>query len=297
MKKKTRLSRSLRTTFLGLLANVVLAAGKLFAGVAGNSQALIADAVESVADVLSSLIVWRGVVVAAAPADEDHPYGHGKAEPLAAAIVSALLMLAALWIAIQAIRAIIQPSGTPAPYTLAVLLIVFVIKEGLFRYARKQSAQLQNTALYSDAWHHRTDAVTSLCAAVGIGVALAGGKGYEAADDWAALVAAGIIAWNGAYVLRPAMNELMDTAPNLLVSERIREIARQVEGVDRVEKCVVRKMGFQYFVDMHLEVHPAMTVQVAHQIAHNVKDQVRAGVADVVDVLVHIEPNGSGEGD
>ncbi len=295
--KQSRLQQGLRATFLGLLANVVLAAGKLVAGVAGHSQALVADGVESVADVLSSLIVWRGLVVAAAPADEDHPYGHGKAEPLAAAIVSTVVIAAAVWIATQAVRDILRPAQTPAAYTLWVLLFVFVVKESLFRYAIRKSRTVQSVAVHSDAWHHRADAITSLCAAIGITVALVGGPRYKSADDWAALAAAGIIAFNGLRVLRPAMSDLMDTA-NFSLSDRIKVIAESVTGVAGVEKCLVRKMGFQFFADMHIEVDPQMTVQRAHQIAHDVKDRIRDQEPDVADVLIHIEPaGGDGVGD
>jgi len=285
-----RLQRSLRATFLGLGVNVLLAAGKFAAGVYGHSHALVADAVESFADVLSSLIVWRGLVVAAAPPDDDHPYGHGKAEPLAAAFVATMLLLAAAGIALKSIQEIITPHHGPAPFTLLVLFGVVVIKETLFRFAFREGDAVDSSAVRSDAWHHRSDAVTSLAAAIGIGVALVGGKGYEAADDVAAIVAAGIIAWNGWRLLRPALDELMDATPNPTLARQIRTLARAVPGVSDVEKCLVRKMGYQYFVDMHVEVNPQLTVQAAHIIAHAVKDHIRTELPAVRDVLVHIEP-------
>ncbi len=285
-----RLQRSLHATFLGLLANTLLAAGKLAAGVVGHSHALIADAVESLADIFSSIIVWRGMVVADAPADEDHPYGHGKAEPIAAAIVATMLLLAAGWIAVQAVHEIILPHQGPAPFTLAVLLAVVAIKELLFRFALRVAETVDSIAVRSDAWHHRSDAITSLAAGVGITVALVGGRGFEAADDFAAIVAAAIIAWNGWRLLRPALDELMDAAPNGEIVAQIREWATQVAGVRRVEKCLVRKMGYHLFVDMHVEVDPRMTVQAAHAIAHIVKAEVRRQIPAVRDVLVHIEP-------
>jgi cation diffusion facilitator family transporter len=275
---------------MGLAVNVALATCKLIAGILGHSHALVADAVESFADVFSSLIVWRGLVVAATPPDEDHPYGHGKAEPIAAAVVAALMLIAAAWIFLQAIREIMTPHSTPAPFTLLVLLVVIVIKEGLFRFVRRESATVDSSAVQTDAWHHRSDAITSLAAAIGIGIALIGGDGYEAADDWAAAVAAGVIAWNGARLLHPALNELMDRSPNPEMVNRIREIAATTPGVADVEKCFVRKMGYQYFVDMHVEVDPLMTVKRSHDIAHEVKDKVREEIPAVGDVLVHIEP-------
>lgn len=286
----SRLQLSLRSTFLGLGVNAVLAAVKMLAGIFGHSHALVADAVESLADVFSSIVVWRGVVVAAAPADEDHPYGHGKAEPLAAAVVSTMLLLAAVWIVVGAFRAINQPHPAPKAFTLVVLIIVIGIKEGLYRFTSGVAASVDNPAVATDAWHHRSDVITSFAAAVGISVALLGGQGFQAADEWAAIAAACVIAWNGARLLRPALNELMDRSPNRDVIERIKQIGEAVPEVVRVEKCLVRKMGYQYFVDMHVEVDPQMTVQRSHQIAHDVKNRVRAQVPRVRDVLVHIEP-------
>jgi cation diffusion facilitator family transporter len=285
-----RLQRSLRSTFTGLGVNIALSVSKLLAGIFGHSHALIADAVESLADVFSSLIVWRGLVVADEPPDEDHPYGHGKAEPIATAVVSVMLMAAAAWIAIQAFREIQQPHQAPAGFTLVILFVVIAIKESLFRFVSRESIIVESSTVASDAWHHRSDAITSLAAAVGISISLIGGKGYEAADDWAALVAAAVIAWNGWRLLRPALNELMDRSPNREVIERIRKTALTCPGVSDVEKCFVRKMGYHYYVDMHVEVDPQMTVVRSHQIAHDVKDKVRAEIPSVHDVLVHIEP-------
>src|SRR5262245_60233467 len=227
-----RLKRSLRATFIGLVVNTALATSKLVAGILGHSHALVADAVESLADVFSSLIVWRGLVVAEVPPDEDHPYGHGKAEPIAAAMVAGLLLAAAIWIVSQAAQEINDPHLAPAPFTLIVLIAVVVIKEGLFRFVLRESLTLESSAVHTDAWHHRSDAITSLAAAIGISIALVGGKGYEAADDWAAMVAAGVIAWNGWRLLHPALNELMDRSPKREIVDEIRRIAPSVPGVD-----------------------------------------------------------------
>ena len=289
----SRLKRSLRTTFLGLATNGALAVIKLLAGIFGHSHALVADAVESMADVFSSIVVWRGVVVAAEPADEDHPYGHGKAEPIAAAVVSAMLLVAAIWIVVGAFRAIAEPHPAPRPFTLAVLMAVILIKEGLFRFALREAVSVDSSVVATDAWHHRSDAITSFAAAIGITIALLGGEGFESADDWAAIAAACVIAWNGWRLLRPALNELMDRSPNREVIDRIRTVAEAVPGVECVEKCLVRQMGYQYFVDMHVEVDSQMTVLRSHEIAHLVKDNVRGQVPRVRDVLVHIEPSKS----
>lgn len=287
---KERLYRSLRATFFGLIVNLLLACGKMFAGIVGHSHALVADAVESLADIFSSLIVWRGIVVASAPADEDHPYGHGKAEPIAAAIVATMLLLAATGIAIKSLQEIINPHLSPAPFTLLVLIAVVAIKESLYRFVKSEGEAVKNTAVQSDAWHHRSDAITSLAAFVGISIALIGGEGYEGADDVAALVASGIIGYNGWRLLKPALNELMDTSPDPLITAQIRSIAEKVSGVECVEKCYVRKMGYQLYVDMHIQVDGSMSVESAHKIAHCVKDEIKNNIPLVSDVLIHIEP-------
>ena len=285
-----RLQRSLRATFLGLAVNVVLSAVKFLAGVFGHSQALIADAVESLADIFSSIIVWRALVVAETPPDEDHPYGHGKAEPLAAAAVSIMLLLAAGMIAYHSLHELTEPRATPSPWTLIILVVVIVVKGGLFRFVLQEAAHVESSAVETDAWHHRADAITSAAAFVGITIALVGGKGYETADNWAALAAAFVIAFNGVRLLRPAFNELMDRAPDRELVRKISAVAETVPGVANVEKCHVRKMGWQLFADMHVEVDPLMTVLRSNEIAHAVKDKVREAMPNVSDVLVHIEP-------
>lgn len=288
---KERLYRSLRATFFGLVVNLIFACGKMLAGIVGHSHALVADAVESLADIFSSLIVWRGIVVASAPADEDHPYGHGKAEPIAAAIVATMLLIAAAGIAIKSVQEMMSPHQSPAPFTLLVLIAVVTIKESLYRFVKSEGEATNNRAVQSDAWHHRSDAITSLAAFIGISIALIGGKGYEGSDDVAALVASGIIAYNGWRLLKPALNELMDTSPDPIIISRIRNIAESVEGVECIEKCFVRKMGYQLYVDMHVQVDGSMTVDSAHKIAHNVKDKIKEQMFEVNDVLIHIEPS------
>jgi len=288
----TRLQRGLRATFLGMAANMVLAGSKLAAGLIGHSHALVADAVESFADIFNSLIVWRGIVVADEPADADHPYGHSKAEPLAAALGAIMLLAAALWIAIKAFIEIRQPHLPPKWFTLAVLVVVIITKEVLFRFVHREGEATDNAAVRTDAWHHRSDAITSLAAFIGIGIAIAGGQNFSWADDAAAIFAAIIIAWNGWHLLAPAMNELMDRAPDPEVVGHIRQLAAAVGGVARVEKCFVRKAGHLLFVEMHVEVDPQMTVLRSHEIAHDVKNRIRAQMPNVSDVLVHIEPLG-----
>ena len=287
----TRLQRSVLATMTGLSVNVVLAVVKLLAGIFGHSYALIADAIESMADTASSIIVWRAVVIAEKPPDKDHPYGHGKAEAIATAAVSAMLLGAALLICSQSVKEILTPHHAPAAYTLFVLLGVVLIKEGLFRFVGRVGEEIQSGAVKADAWHHRSDAITSAAAALGISISLVGGENYRAADDWAAIFAAVIIAFNGFRLLRPALDELMDAAPKEDVAGVARAIALGVDGVKGVEKCFARKMGYGYWLDMHVEVDGGLTVAVAHELSHTVKDAIRAKLPRVLDVTIHIEPH------
>jgi cation diffusion facilitator family transporter len=282
--------RGKRSSLLGLGINLVLGVGKLLAGVLGKSQALIADAVESLGDSVGSLIVWRGLHVASKPPDLNHPYGHGKAEPIAGALVAVLLVLASAGIAVESVHEIVIPHETPAPFTLIVLLGVIAIKELLFRFTSKVSLETGSPAVRTDAWHHRSDAITSGAAAIGIGIALLGGRGFEAADDWAALFASGIILLSGWRLLRAAVEELMDTSPAPALVEEMRRVAEARPGVHRVEKLLMRKMGVYYVADMHLEVAPEMSVRESHAIAHGVKEDVQKHLPQIIEVTIHVEP-------
>ena len=286
-----RYAEGQRASRISLALNGGLALIKLVAGFAGNSYALIADAVESLGDIFSSLIVWGGLAIAAKPADRNHPYGHGKAEPLAALLVAAMLILAGVGIAFQAVREIQSPGDAPAPFTLIVLLGVIVVKETMYRYECGVARRTGSTAVHVDAWHHRSDALTSAAAAVGIAIALVGGEGYEAADDWAALVACAVIVFNGARFGWVAGRELMDTTPDTTLPDAIQTTAVTVDGARFVEKVLIRKMGPRIYVDLHLEVDPELSVRRAHRIAHDVKDRIMAQLPQVADVLVHVEPH------
>ena len=287
---KEAIRRSIRWAQAGLLTNACLVVVKFFAGIIGHSNALIADAVESSADIFSSLIVWMGLSIAARPADEDHPYGHGKAEPLAAAVVSLMLLGAAIGISIIAIRDIRTPHHLPAPFTLFVAAGVIMIKEILYRRVSQVGREVGGTAIVADAWHHRADAISSLAAFIGISIALLGGRGWEAADDWAALVAAVLVAVNGVRTLRPAIAGLMDEAPDRSVKERVLHAAAAVDGVRSVENLNVRGSGLGFYVDLHVKADPKLPLDEAHEIAAKVKYAIFAAVPSVVSVLVHMEP-------
>jgi cation diffusion facilitator family transporter len=282
--------RGTNASAVGIAANVALAAVKVTTGIVGNSYALVADGIESSADIVSSLIVWGGIRISVRPADEAHPYGHGKAEAVAGMVVAAALLGAAAMIAVQSIREIRTPHHLPAWFTLPVLLLVVVVKSLLSRFVLQTAEDLESTALKGDAWHHYSDALTSAVAAIGITIALIGGQAYAAADDWAALLACGVIVFNGFRVLRDAVNELMDTAPPDTFREEIRKVAAAVPGVLEVEKCLVRKYGMGYAVDLHVVVDGRLTVEVGHKIGHKVKDALLHSPLRVLDALIHIEP-------
>lgn len=283
-------SRGMQSALLGIGVNLALALAKCSAGLLGRSFALVADGVESLADVFSGLVVYFGLKIATKPPDEDHPYGHGKAEPMAALIVSVALMAAALGIIYGAVREIIRPSVTPAPYTLVVLAGVLIIKELLFRHVVSVGESIGSIAVRTDAWHHRSDALTSAFAFIGISIALLGGPGWQAADGWAAVCAALVILYNAWRQLRPALLELFDTAPDPNIEAQVRAIARRVPGILGLDKCLVRKMGFQFYVDLHIVVRGDLTVREGHLLSHRVEDEILRAVPQAAEVLVHVEP-------
>jgi cation diffusion facilitator family transporter len=282
--------QGIHTTIIGIITSILLAAIKAIAGIVGNSYALIADAIESASDVLTSIIVLTGLRIARRPADETHPYGHGKAEPFAGIVVAAALFIAAIVIIIQSLHEIITPHHAPAPFTLIVLVAVVITKEFLFRFIIKVGNSVDSIAVKNDAWHHRSDAITSGAAFIGIAIALIGGPGYEQADDYAALCASAIIIFNAYRLFKPALFEIMDTAPSPEVIKNVIAASLTVDGVVAIDKCYARKMGFQYYIDMHVIVDGNITVHNGHEISHQVKDKLVESFQNISDVLIHIEP-------
>ena len=279
-----------RIALFGLAINIMLASVKMLAGFFGNAYVLIADGIESAMDVGGSIVIWGGLKVAARPPDRTHPYGHGKAEPIAAVIVAIGVLAAALGLTIQSGREIFLPHHGPAPYTLVVLIVAVIVKEILYRYVIRFGRSVESTAVQTDAWHHRTDAMTSIAAFIGISVALVGGEAWQSADDWAALFACALIGTNGYRLLRPALFEIMDTAPRGKIVDSVRNAAAAVPGVIEVEKCLIRKMGLDFYVDLHVGVNGSISVHEGHEIAHQVKAAIQQGDSRIADVLVHIEP-------
>ncbi len=288
MQRRARASASL--VLRGIVLNVVAAALKFAGGIFGNTYALIADGVESLLDILSSVLVWAGFRVASRPPDEDHPYGHGKAEPLAAMSVAVFIFAAAGWIGYHAVREIITPHQGPHWLTLPLLAGIVGAKVWFSRRLRAAGEDEDSTALGAEAVHHYADAVTSAAAFVGIAIGVIGGEGYEAADDWAALLACVVIAFNGVNMLNRALSDVMDTAVPETLENEVRARALEVPGVRALDKCRVRKSGLSYLVDIQVCVDGEITVREGHDIAHAVKDALLASSLRVIDVSVHVEP-------
>ena len=282
---------AIRTTYFSIITNTALALIKGFAGVFGNSYALIADAIESTTDIFASLLVLLGFKYAKRPADENHPYGHGKIEPLITFAVVAFLVVSATIIAYTSIQNIQTTHETPKSWTLIVLGLIIIWKEISYQIVIRKSKLIHSSSLKADAWHHRSDAITSIMAFIGISIAIIGGKGYENADDWAALFASAFILYNSYLIFRPALGEIMDEQLYDHLILEIREKSLEVKGVLGTEKCYVRKAGMKFHVDLHAIVNADISVKDGHRISHNLQDHLRKEIPSLGNVLIHIEPN------
>jgi cation diffusion facilitator family transporter len=291
MKEESNEEKAIRATYFSIIGNTSLALIKGLAGFFGNSYALIADAIESTTDIFSSFLVLLGFKYAKRPADENHPYGHGKIEPLITFVVVAFLVTAATVIAYESIINIQTTHEVPEAWTLIVLGIIILWKEISFRIVMKRSKETNSTSLKADAWHHRSDAITSIMAFIGISIAIFMGDGYETADDWAALLASGFILYNSYLIFRPALGEIMDEHLYDDLLELIREESVKVKGVLATEKCFIRKAGMKYHVDLHAIVDGEISVTEGHDISHKLKDYLRSEIPNLGHVLIHIEPN------
>lgn len=283
--------KAINTIVFSIVGNCFLALIKGFAGFFGNSYALIADAIESTTDIFSSILVLFGLKYANKPADKNHPYGHGKIEPLITFLLVGFLVISATFIAHESIQNIRNPHALPEKWTLIVLALIIAWKELSFRIVIQKSKETNSSSLKADAWHHRSDAITSIAAFIGISMALMLGKGYESADDWAALFASGFIFYNSYLIFRPALGEIMDEHFYDDLVEDIRRISLTVDGIIATEKCFIRKVGMIYHVDLHAKVNGSISVTDGHNLAHQLKDTLRAEIPQLGHVLIHIEPH------
>ena len=282
---------AVEATYFSIIGNTCLAIIKVLAGFFGNSYALIADGIESTTDIFASLLVLFGIKYSNRPADENHPYGHGRAEPLITFLVVGFLITSATVIAYESIANIQAPHDLPKSWTLFVLGAIIIWKEYSFQKVMKRSIETNSSSLKADAWHHRSDAITSVAAFIGISIALILGKGYESADDWAALFASCFIFYNSYLIFRPALGEIMDEHLYDDLIEHIRIVALNVDGIIATEKCFIRKSGMKYHVDLHAVVDAQITVKRGHQLAHILKDTLRKEIPELGHVLIHIEPD------
>jgi cation diffusion facilitator family transporter len=279
-----------RLALLGLVVNIAFAIIKILGGIFGNAYALIADGIESALDVAGSIVIWGGLRFAARPPDATHPYGHGKAEPLTAIFVACIVVLAAIALAAESAHTMFSPHSKPATFTLLILLSVVVVKESLFRYVLRFGRSVESIAVEADAWRHRADVLSSIAAFIGISIALIGGENWRSADNWAAILVCLVIAGIGVRLLRPALYDILDTAPRGAIVDLVRDAAASVKGVVRIDKSLVRKMGLSFYVDLHVEVDGDISVREGHHIAHAVKRAIQESDPRIADVLVHIEP-------
>lgn len=282
--------KAVRTTYFSIASSLCLALIKWFAGFFGNSFALIADAIESTTDIFSSILVLLGIKYSKRPADETHPYGHGRIEPLVTFIVVIFLVISATVIAYKSIINLQTPHDPPEQWTLLVLMVIILWKEGSYQFVMRKSRLLNSSSLRADAWHHRSDAITSVAAFIGIAISVWLGEGYERADDWAALFAAGFIVYNCYRIFRPALGEIMDENLFEEIVELVKVRSLEVDGVLATEKCFVRKIGMDYLVDLHAVVDPQLTVKEGHDIAHALKDHLIEKIDGIGNVFIHIEP-------
>ena len=287
---RDRATLGARLVLRGIWMNAGLAMIKIAGGVLGQSYALVADGVESLLDIAASTLVWLGFRWAGEPPDREHPYGHGKADTLAALFTAFVVVGAAFGVGSHAINEIRSPSSEPRWWTLLILLVAIIVKFGLARSLNQASRGTASTALGAEAWHHLSDALSSGAAFAGISIAVIGGRAYASADGWAALAASAVILANGLRIMPRALNEVMDRAVSEELDGKIRTLAGAVEGVEALDKTRVRKSGVSYLVDIQVRVNGNLSVREGHAIAHAVKDALLLSDLGVTDVSVHVEP-------
>jgi cation diffusion facilitator family transporter len=279
-----------RVAIAGMVASGALAVIKILAGLLGHSTAVVADGFESAGDVIASGFVLLGLTLASKPADENHPYGHGRAETLTGLVIGLVLVAAGTLISYRALQGIDQIHPPPAAWVIWPLIVSAVVKGGLatlkFRYGKK----LDSAALIADAWNDWTDIVSATTALLAVGLTLVDPQRFHAADHFGAFAVGLIVIFTGLRVSRDTAYQLMDTMPDESRINTIRSVAQSVPGVRGVEKCFARKTGLKYHVDLHLEVDPNITVRESHDIATQVRIHIKESLPWVADVLVHVEP-------
>ena len=283
---------AIAAALLGLVVNLALGTVKLVAGLVANSFALLSDAINSWGDVFTSVVILFALRFAQRPPDDEHPYGHSRAEAIAASNVALLVLLSALGVGYEAIRRLGMPHPLPPLWTVGIALANVVIKECLYQYKMRVGRRLNSAALLANAWDHRSDAFCSAAVLVGLLLVWWGGPRWISMDEVAALFVVVAIVWSAGRLFYQSLIELMDVQADPEIVNRVRQAASSVTGVAGVEKLWVRKSGLEYFVDIHIEVDPQLTVAAGHRIGHAVKDELLRQFHMLRDVLVHLEPHG-----
>ncbi|MBN2097615.1 MAG: cation transporter [Candidatus Omnitrophica bacterium] len=273
---------------IGLFTNAALTIFKFFAGIVGLSKAMVADALHSFSDILTTVVVYVGICIAERPADEDHPYGHGNAETIAAAIVALIILGLGIYAAKSAVSSLIQGQfKQPLAIALWAAIASILAKEALFRYTIKVGQLNNNPAVIADAWHHRSDVYSSLAALVGI----AGAKiSFLYLDPLAGLVVAALIVKIAFPLIRSNIGIMMDEKPNAGLISNIEGIVQNCEGVKKIDSIKVHRRGSHFTIDLELSVDSSISVAEGHKIAARVRDKLRKKIRSVRDVMVHVNP-------
>jgi cation diffusion facilitator family transporter len=281
-----------RIAITGMLVSAALALAKILAGMAGHSTAVVADGLESVGDVFASGLVLLGLTIAAKPADQDHPYGHGRVEILAGLFIGFVLAAGGAFICYGSLQQVGQPREPLAQWVVWPLLASMLAKGGLAASKFHHGRKLQSAALIADAWNDTMDVISAVVAMAAVGLAIHDPFRFLDADRYGGGLVGLIVIFTGGRVAYDTAMQLMDTMPDQRLMDEIRTAAATVPGARGVEKCFARKTGLRYHVDLHLEVDPEMTVRQSHKVAHDVQQRIRERLDWVADVLVHVEPAG-----
>jgi cation diffusion facilitator family transporter len=274
-----------------MLVSAALAAAKIVVGLHANSTAVVSDGLESVGDVLTSGLVMFGLMIAAKPPDDQHPYGHGRLETLSALVVGMILIASGSLIAFRSLQRAWESQHAPAAYAVWPLIASIAVKSAMSLTKWRLGRRIQSSALTADAWHDTVDVLSGTVALIAVGITLLDPARFGAADHLGGTAVGLIVIFVGARVVRDTTLQLMDTMPEPQAMQRIREVGLTVPGALGIEKCYARKTGLQWHVDLHLDVDPALSVYSSHQIAAEVRARIREKLDWVADVLVHVEPH------
>lgn len=295
MKPDERLKRATRTTYTGLILNLVLTAFKLFAGIFGNSAAMLADAIHSFSDFITDFVVILGFRIASKPEDRTHNYGHGKVETLCTVFVALVLFVAG----VQTLswgggRLMLMLNGQalkpPGEIALFAAILSIVSKEALYRYTRKAALELKSDALLANAWHHRTDALSSGCAALGIGIAILFGGKWVSADPLMAMVLSFVIFETASKIFYRSLNELIEASLDEESNRTIEKIIIATKGVIKLHGLKTRKIGSSISVEACIKVDGILNIREADRISEHVEKRLKEAFGEESYILIKAEP-------